>query len=397
VSAACPVCSAREMVAIDYRPQVPILQNRVWPERSAARAAPVGALDMALCAACGFAWNRVFDADRMIYDPEYDNDQMGSPTFSAHVDAMIKRVLAGVQPEAETHLIEVGCGQGAFLRKLALTNKFASLTGFDPAFRGKDGASIGGVTIHKRFFGPAALGLLTHPVQVVVSRHTIEHIFRPLDFLRTIRAAMETTPEARLFLETPDIEWILAKFQPQDLFYEHCSIFSPEALRVACSTAGFEVRSLELVFGDQYLWAEARPVVDTSGLAVRTSFTAAAENFATRRDRFVKEWRLLLTKLAARKNVWIWGASSKGVTFALLIDPDGEQLAGAIDINPNKTDRFMPVTGLPIHGPDAVSDGDVVIVMNPRYRQEILQQIDEQNISVRLMALDDELSAELFA
>ena len=246
-------------------------------------------------------------------------------------------------------------------------------------------------------FGPAALGLLTHPVQVIVSRHTIEHIFRPLDFLRSIRAAMEMTPEACLFLETPDIEWILAKFQPQDLFYEHCSIFSPEALRLACSRAGFEMRSLELVFGDQYLWAEARPVVGTSDLAVRTSFTAAAENFATRSDRFVKDWRLLLTKLAAAKNVWIWGASSKGVTFALLIDPDGKEFAGAIDINPNKTGRFMPVTGLPIHGPDAVGDGDVVIVMNPRYRQEILQQIDEQNISVCLMTLDDVMSPELFA
>jgi len=77
--------------------------------------------------------------------------------------------------------------------------------------------------------------------------------------------------------------------------------------------------------------------------------------------------------------------------------PNGKQLAGAIDINPNKTGRFMPVTGLPIHGPDAVSDGDVVIVMNPIYRQEILQQIDKQNISVRLMTLDDKLSAELFA
>jgi hypothetical protein len=385
------------MVAIDYRPRVPILQNRVWPEHSAARAAPAGALDMVLCAACGFAWNRVFDADRMIYDPEYNNDQMGSPTFCAHVDAMIERMLAGVQREAEIHLIEVGCGQGAFLRKLALTNRFASLTGFDPAFRGNDGASVAGVTIHKRLFGPAALGLLTHPVQVIVSRHTIEHIFRPLDFLHTIRTAMEMTPEARLFLETPDIEWILAKFQPQDLFYEHCSIFSPQALRVACSTAGFEMRSLELVFGDQYLWAEARPASDASGLTVRTSLPASVENFAIRRDRFVRDWRLVLTKLAAGKKVWIWGASSKGVTFALLIDPEGEQFAGAIDINPNKIGRFMPLTGLPIHGPHAVSDGDVVIVMNPSYRQEIVQQIDQQNISVCFMTLDDALSPELFA
>jgi hypothetical protein len=43
VSSACPVCSTREMVAIEYRPRVPIQQTRVWPEGFAARATPVGA------------------------------------------------------------------------------------------------------------------------------------------------------------------------------------------------------------------------------------------------------------------------------------------------------------------------------------------------------------------
>ena len=157
---------------------------------------------------------------------------MCSPTFNAHVDAMIERVLAGVQPEAEIHLIEIGCGQGAFLRKLALTNKFASLTGFDPAFRGEDGASVADVTIHKRLFGPAALALLVHPVQIIVSRHTIEHIFRPPDFLRTIRAAMEMKPEARLFLETPDIEWIFRQIPAAGSFLRALfNLFRPSASR----------------------------------------------------------------------------------------------------------------------------------------------------------------------
>jgi hypothetical protein len=397
MSSACPICGTREAIMIDQRPHIPILQNRVWPNRGAARAAPLGELDMALCTACGFAWNRAFDADRMIYDPEYDNDQMRSPAFGIHVEAMIDRVLANVPADKTTHLVEVGCGQGAFLMKLALTDRFASLTGFDPAFRGDDGAPINGVTIHKNLFRPEALDLLTHPVQVVVSRHTIEHILHPLSFLDAIRSAMQTTPEACLYLETPDIEWILDKFQPQDLFYEHCSIFSRQALRTACSTAGFEIRSLMPVFGDQYLWAEARPAGETKDIAVKPSFAAAAETFRSKRAHFVNVWRLLITRLAAEKTVWIWGASSKGVTFALLVDPDGERLGGAIDINPNKVDCFMPVTGLPIRGPEAVGDGDIVIVMNSNYRKEIAAQIDAQNISVCLMTLDDIPGPELSA
>src|SRR6267142_1303354 len=124
VNPVCPICGSREAIAIDHRPYVPILQNRVWPDGAAARTAPLGELDMKLCTACGFAWNRAFDADAMIYDPEYDNDQMGSPSFGAHVDTMVERVLASVPPDTDTHLVEVGCGEGAFLRKLALTKRF---------------------------------------------------------------------------------------------------------------------------------------------------------------------------------------------------------------------------------------------------------------------------------
>jgi len=57
----------------------------------------------------------------------------------------------------------------------------------------------------------------------------------------------------------------------------------------------------------------------------------------------------------------------------------------------------MPGTGLPIRGPEAVRDGDVVIVMNSNYRKEIAAQIEAQSISVCLMTLDDMLSPELFA
>jgi hypothetical protein len=382
------------MIAIDHRPRLPILQNRVWPDRAVARASPLGKLDMALCTMCGFAWNRAFDPDSMLYDPEYDNDQMRSTAFGMHVEAMVERVLASVSRDADTHLIEVGCGQGAFLRQLALTNRFTSLTGFDPAFRGEDGACVAGMTIHKRLFGPAALDLLSNPIQVVVSRHTIEHIFQPLAFLKTIRAAMETVPAARLFLETPDIGWILDNFQPQDLFYEHCSIFSREALRVACSVAGFEMRSLTPVFGAQYLWAEATPANDTISIAPMSSHAATAEKFSAKRGLFVDDWQRRIAALVVDKTVWIWGASSKGVTFALLVDPLGTLLAGAIDINPNKVGRYMPVTGLPIFGPDAVSDGDVVIVMNSNYRDEIAAQIGARNILVRLLTLDP-VSSEL--
>ncbi len=44
-----------------------------------------------------------------------------------------------------------------------------------------------------------------------------------------------------------------------------------------------------------------------------------------------------------------------------------------------------------------MNDGDIVIVMNSDYREEIVAQLDAQNISVRLMTLDDLPKQELSA
>lgn len=384
----CPVCHCKTSILLEQRSRAPLLQNRVWPDRVSARAAPAGELCFILCASCGFAWNRAFNPGQIIYDQNYNNDQTGSPRFRAHVAEMVARILTRVRPDGLAHLVEVGCGQGALLREFARRRSFASLTGFDPAWRGKDGVELDGVTIHRRYFGPEALELVPHGPLMVVSRHTIEHVADPLSFLRAIRAAMKPGDGGRLFLETPDIEWVVETFQPQDLFYEHCSIFSRGALRVALAAAGFEALSVDRVFDDQYLMAEALPTSDESRIVGRCEFSAAAESFARQRHRFVQTWTDRIARITEGGRVWLWGAASKGVTFALLTDPDGAKLAGAIDVNPEKCGHFMPGTGLPIVSPSVLRDGDAVIIMNPNYAAEIASQIGVTGIAVQLMSID---------
>lgn len=388
----CPVCRGTKSLGFERRPRVPLLQNRVWPDATSARAAPEGALDMRVCETCGFVWNGAFDSTRNIYDEAYDNDQMQSPHFREHTDAMLRAILEGL-PQRPVHLVEVGCGQGAFIARLACEARprFASLTGFDPAWRGEH--DISGVRLHNCYFGPQALPLIGAPAEAVVSRHTIEHVPDPLAFLETMRASMSEDREARLFLETPDIEWIFRNFQLQDLFYEHCSLFSPDSIATALEAAGFEPIRISKVFGEQYLWAEARPGARmAAGQGSREApgaLGAEAARFAERRKEIIDAWRSLVEARAGVSDVWLWGASSKGVTFAALVDPDARWLKGAIDINPNKAGRFMPVTGLPIAAPEALRGGDVVIVMNPNYKAEIARDIERMGKRAEILCLGE--------
>jgi hypothetical protein len=74
----------------------------------------------------------------------------------------------------------------------------------------------------------------------------------------------------------------------------------------------------------------------------------------------------------------VWGAASKGVIFSIYLARAGAPLQLAIDINPAKQGRYLPVTGLPVAAPDvaarSLADGDTLFVMNSNYLDEIRMQ-----------------------
>ncbi len=204
----------------------------------------------------GFGWNRAFDPALTMYDPEYDNDQTRSAVFRSHVAEMTDRLAGALPGDRAVHLVEIGCGQGTFLEELLARHRlrFVSLTGFDPAWRGTEARSEAGIRIHRQTFDHIGARVLLGEAEFVVARHTIEHILDPVHFLATIRSAISATAHSRLFLETPDIAWIVDQFQPEDLYYEHCSLFSRGAIelalrRLVSKPSPWKTSSLDSIFG----------------------------------------------------------------------------------------------------------------------------------------------------
>src|SRR5205085_12185192 len=95
----------------------------------------------------------------------------------------------------------------------------------------------------------------------------IEHVPSPVELVRDIRRALVNSPRAKVFLETPCVEWILRNRVIWDFFYEHCSYFTAASLATAVEMAGFKVESVEHIFNGQYLWLEASVADGTSDVA----------------------------------------------------------------------------------------------------------------------------------
>ena len=375
----CPVCLHADFDEILKRDRVPVLQNVIVATEEEARAFPVARLRITGCRHCGFFWNADFDPDAIDYNLQYNNSVQASQVYLAHQKAMAERVLA---LPGKLSCLEVGCGEGEFLNALAAAGRLAKAIGFDPAHKGVYPLAEN-IEVVRAYFDDAAAKALPGDINVVVSRHTIEHIPQPRPFIAAIAAYVKERG-LPLFLETPDVSWILENNAFEDFFYEHCSLFSPRSMQYLLAEFGLKAK-VEPVYGGQYMWVEAAPA-NASDISI-----AASEEGLGKASAGIVEalgyWTRKVAELGRKGPVAIWGGASKGVTFSLLIDG----IDCAIDLNASKQGCFMPVSAVPILAPkDALARGvRSIIVMNPNYRNEIRADLDAMGWDGELLVLQD--------
>jgi 2-polyprenyl-3-methyl-5-hydroxy-6-metoxy-1,4-benzoquinol methylase len=384
----CPICGTRAAAPFVHRLDVPCHQHIVCVSPEEARRANRGTLDMAACTSCGFVFNRSFDPARLSYGQSYDNAQSHSAHFDAYLDGLADMLVREKQVRDCT-IVEVGCGKGEFLRKLVNDPATGNQgIGFDPSYVGPETELDGRLTFRKSYYDASCAAV---PADVVICRHVIEHIQTPLDLLRSVRAALSQAPNARVFFETPAVEWILHGQVIWDFFYEHCSLFSQESIRTAFQRAGFNVEDVHYIFGEQYLWVEATLADPDAADAIPTADPSAlvglTQSYADAEARLIGHLKTRLDEERAHAKIAVWGAGAKGVTLANLLDPEGTRIDCLIDLNPNKQGHFVPGTGHPIVSPAQAAQRGVTmaVLMNPNYRNENLKLLAEQNIRMDLV------------
>jgi 2-polyprenyl-3-methyl-5-hydroxy-6-metoxy-1,4-benzoquinol methylase len=196
----CPVCGSNSLSAFLSRERVPVHQNLLMRDQAAAMDIPRGDLALVACHECGFIFNRAFDQRKIMYGEDYENTQACSPSFNAYLDGLVKRLIVE-QDVRGSRVVEVGCGNGLFLRKLvAYDGAGNSGYGFDPSYRGAESELDGRLKFSARYYDSECSDEIP---DVIVCRHVIEHVQHPLRMLQDIKKAMAHAPNARIFLETP--------------------------------------------------------------------------------------------------------------------------------------------------------------------------------------------------
>lgn len=387
----CHSCGATGPRSFYEADDLPVHSVLLMRSREEARGYPRRDLRLDLCGECGFVQNTLFDPTVHEYSPRCEETQGRSPTFDRFA-----RELAGDLVEryglTGGTVLEIGCGKGEFLAMLCESGVGRGV-GYDPAYEpGRLGAVASErIEVVQDFYTGSHPGL---EPDLVCCRHTLEHIQPTREFVRLVRRSIGSREETVVMFELPDVLRVLREGAFWDVYYEHCSYFSPGSLARLFRDCGFEILDLSRAFADQYLLIEARPGDGGPGpvFPIEESVETLArevERFEERGAESIAGWEEELDALRRRgESAVLWGSGSKAVAFLTTLKA-GPEIRAVVDINPRRWGWFMPGSGHPIVEPGALRRirPAVVIVMNPIYVEEIREDLDAMDLDPRLLAL----------
>ena len=252
---ACPSCGARGLAVFHEQSEIPVHSVRLVDTYEEARDFPRGALRLGFCERCGFITNTAYDPGPQDYAVAYEETQGFSPRFRQFSRDLAARWVEQYDLRGK-HVLEIGSGKGEFLVDMCELG-VAGGVGIDPSY--VDGRltspAARRITFLNEYYSDAHAPLTG---DAVVCRHTLEHIHATGELVRTVKRSLAGRDGTVVLFELPDVLRVLHEVAFWDVYYEHCSYFTPGSLARLFRLNGFDVLNLELDYDGQYILIECR-------------------------------------------------------------------------------------------------------------------------------------------
>ncbi len=389
----CPCCAADTIESIYKIESIPAQSCLLMDSAQQARDYPTGNLEWVFCDTCGFLFNAAWNDGLLAYDATYEETQHFSETFHQFAVELAQTWLDRYELQGK-QVVEIGCGKAEFLTLMCELGGNRGI-GIDPTV---DPERLPErfkqlVTLIPEYFSREHLKFID---EVVCCRHTLEHIGRPGKLLDELRLALDDKPNALLLFELPDTRRILDETAFWDIYYEHCSYFTAGSLARLFRRFGFEPVDLERVYRDQYIvLAAQKAIAKTTGGKIHLLEKDLSETrdmvgqFKSKVRQGMDIWRSEIERRYKQgQRVVLWGAGSKAVSFCTSLGLQ-QEVDYAIDINPFKQGKFLPGSAHRVLGPEHVKIDrpDCVVVMNPIYEREIVNQLHKMGVTPEILLL----------
>ncbi len=269
-------------------------------------------------------------------------------------------------------ILEVGCGQGEFLRILA--SYPVQAYGIEHRATLAKTAKQSGLNVEEDFPESENHVFLHGPFDAFTSFNFLEHQPDPLMYLRAIRHNL--TKDGFGLITVPSFEYILEHSGFYEIIRDHIAYYTHESLEFLLNLAGFEVLKKDRVNRDTLAVIVQKTKEDgfpnPAFLADSDSFTDISGLQKVRNDIQKEVDDLVASSQKGNRTIAIWGASHQGFTLCSTTGLRGK-VEYIIDSAPFKQGKFAPASHIPILSPqDALQrKPDRIIIVAPGYTDEI--------------------------
>jgi SAM-dependent methyltransferase len=216
----CVICNGVTSSILNF-PQLPFTDS--YCTRPIAN--PLRGVDqqMLYCQSCGHGQLEALIAPNVLYGTNYCFRTSVSLTARKGTNFFLS-VLGEVAPERRFRcVLDLGCND-LFLLNL-LKDKAEHRVGIDPVWRGReDERQDHSIKLFGMNFEDVDLSQLPKKPDLIVCRHTIEHIVNPQ---KVVKALMSIASDDAIFIfEVPGFDGLIQRFRFDQVFHQHAQYFS---------------------------------------------------------------------------------------------------------------------------------------------------------------------------
>ncbi|MEM7478825.1 MAG: class I SAM-dependent methyltransferase [Planctomycetota bacterium] len=385
----CPLCGSSQLREVLDIESIPVHVCVMESSREEAIQAPTGSLALRWCDGCSFLFNAAFESEKLDFHPGYEASLRHSKTFQRFIRAVADRLGSKYQLH-DKDIVEIGCGDGFFLSLLAEQGANRCV-GFDPSApsTGRIETGRGSVQLIRDYYGIESAEV---PCDFLCCLSVMEDLARPHEFVSEVTEVLGTR-RVPCYFEIFNGFGSVASGNHWSLLYEQCNYFNLSTYEALFQNCGFELLDSGFCYGnDEYIFVEALWDGTSPRRGIEPQCPTIPEHLETvavRRENEILQWRSQLGSVAdLGKSVILWGTGGKGVNFLNAIGPDSG-IQYAVDINPRRQGLYVPGTAQEIVAPEQLCkiQPDYVVITNPLYEEEILEQLRILSVSCQCWLL----------
>lgn len=232
---ACSICGTNDLSEILNLPNLPItgLFSKDRPVNF------LSGFDQSLlwCLKCGHGQLRNQINPSILYDSSKYSFKTSISATARHGTENFITFLNKVSIKKKYHcILDVGCNDLYLLEKLGSSGNYK--VGIDPIWSTKAPDNIGeSTTVIGETIEEANLtNLLPSKPDLILCRHTLEHIYNPLQILRKLIEC--STDDALFIFELPSFESMIERLRFDQIFHEHLQYFSKSSFEEMLINSG---------------------------------------------------------------------------------------------------------------------------------------------------------------